>query len=708
MQWYNKQLRMVQTVLREPDIVDYDAKAVVDYLEKAKANSIIVNAGGIVDFFQNEIELANPNALMTKENMLGDLVKEAHERNIKVMVRVDFRGVEKARYDKKPHWFSANADGRPKINPQGLYSPCYNSEYANGHAVRYIKNLMSLYDIDGVWENSVGFGTGACYCKTCRDLYKKDTGKEIPVAENYDSPVFDEYREWKAGCADRHIKLLRDTVKSFGEERAFCAEIFGMFHANGAKNTGIDLYNAKKHFDFLVSPAFLTVHNTKSNYDILSYAASSVRFMKSLDKDRQTVLLSGNNGTIWRYVIDPKVESRIWLWEAASVGGGFWNCMFNGQYPGGTYDNRNAYVESDVYHYLADNEEILGTQVPKEDVGIYFSKASRDRFGNDNEDKDGYGVFIKGVERVLVDNHIQYNFIPDMDFSLERIKDLKLLLIPNGACISDEHIDIIKEYVNMGGGIIASYETSLYDEKGKKRDDFGLKELFGCSYTGIEKDTAFDCYQMINAEHPILEGINNTSLLINGGKTLLCTPLEQEKFISVCNYIPIIPNQPPEKAWIKDMKTDFPTITAGTFGKGRVVYFSNQMDKLCHTNGHEDYTTVYYNAIKWAKNTELSLKTNAPDSVHIALTQNNQDEYQNVLSLVNITSAPRRPIKVLQPVYNFYINVRLKGNNLKEFKVLKQDGDIKVTVVKGGEGELIARVEVSVLKEFASIYLKTE
>lgn len=40
---------MVQSVLREPDIVNYDAKAVVDYLEKVKANSIIVNAGGIVD-----------------------------------------------------------------------------------------------------------------------------------------------------------------------------------------------------------------------------------------------------------------------------------------------------------------------------------------------------------------------------------------------------------------------------------------------------------------------------------------------------------------------------------------------------------------------------------------------------------------------------------------------------------------------------------
>ena len=42
--WYQKQLRMVQTVLRETDIVNYNAKAVVEYLEKSNSNCIIINA----------------------------------------------------------------------------------------------------------------------------------------------------------------------------------------------------------------------------------------------------------------------------------------------------------------------------------------------------------------------------------------------------------------------------------------------------------------------------------------------------------------------------------------------------------------------------------------------------------------------------------------------------------------------------------------
>ena len=161
--WHQKQLRMVQTVLREPDIAGYDARAVVEYLKEVRANCIVVNAGGIVDFFENPVELGFRNPFLTTENMLGDLMREARAQGVKVIVRVDFRGVDRQRYEKRPDWFAAQPDGSPKLNPQGLVSPCYMGEYANGHAVRFIRHIMDTYDVDGVWENSLGFGGGACY-----------------------------------------------------------------------------------------------------------------------------------------------------------------------------------------------------------------------------------------------------------------------------------------------------------------------------------------------------------------------------------------------------------------------------------------------------------------------------------------------------------------------------------------------------------------
>ena len=274
-QWYHKQLRIVQTVMREIDLVNYDAKAGVDYLKSGHANCILVNAGGVVDFFDNETELSRPNRFRTTENVLGDLTREAHAAGIRVMVRVDFRGVEQERYERAPHWFGQHKDGSAQIAWTRIYRPCYNSVYPNQHAVEFIRQMMTKYPIDGVWENSVGFGMGPCYCATCRENYRRDTGKEIPTGDNYAAPEFDDYRAWKAACADAHIRLLRDTVKSFGDDKAFCSEIFGMFHAGNALQTGIDLYNAKDHFDFLVSPAFLTGAGTLGlPYDNLTQGAS--------------------------------------------------------------------------------------------------------------------------------------------------------------------------------------------------------------------------------------------------------------------------------------------------------------------------------------------------------------------------------------------------------------------------------------------------
>src|SRR5690349_9461755 len=103
--WYQKPVRIMHTVLREIDAKNYDADKVVDYLKKGSYNALCLNAGGIVDFFQNPLPAANVNRLMGDKDVLREITTACKKAGIKVIGRIDFRGAEEHVYKKFPDWF---------------------------------------------------------------------------------------------------------------------------------------------------------------------------------------------------------------------------------------------------------------------------------------------------------------------------------------------------------------------------------------------------------------------------------------------------------------------------------------------------------------------------------------------------------------------------------------------------------------------------
>jgi hypothetical protein len=537
-----------------------------------------------------------------------------------------------------------------------------------------------------------------------------EVGGEIPrlpagprPLEALDTPAFAEYQAWKTRHADAHIERLRAAVKKYGGDKAYCAEIFDLYQDSFSRNTCITHENARKSFDFIISCVFLNRNGADNPrvWDIINNSATTIRFSRALDPKKQPVIVTGCNGTRWRYVKDPIVDHRLWMWQIAGVGGGIWNCYFNGQHPGKTHDRRAALSEKDVYTYLADNSALLSDTVPVMDAAVYYSSPTRARLCKFDEKKDDYGTYIRGIERVLLENHIQYGFIPNTELSAERLKGIKALLLPNTAYISDKDIAVIRDYVKNGGGLVASRLTSLFDENGAARRDFGMADLFGLSYTGLIADTADDTYQLVrDAESPILKDIGDTEILANGGSTVLCTLTDRDYRVAA-THIPTIPNQPPEYAWIPDMKTDFPTIVSGTYGKGRVVYFANAIESLAFTNGHDDYTEVYRNALDFASGGVYLLKARAPRSVHVSVIADQNDENHLVVSLINTTGTSRRPLKEVVPV-PAEVRIPLRGRSLKASRVLWGE-NVTIGVNPDSGGDTAVVITVPVLKEFTGV-----
>jgi hypothetical protein len=54
--------------------------------------------------------------------------------------------------------------------------------------------------------------------------------------------------------------------------------------------------------------------------------------------------------------------------------------------------------------------------------------------------------------------------------------------LPGAACLSDAQCSALRRYVSDGGTLVATMETSLFDEWGNRRPGFALADVFGIEY----------------------------------------------------------------------------------------------------------------------------------------------------------------------------------------------------------------------------------
>ncbi|MEJ7767519.1 MAG: alpha-amylase family protein [Chitinophagaceae bacterium] len=702
--WYQKPLRIMHTVLREIDAGKYDAKAVVNYLEKGGYNTLCVNAGGIVDFFQNPLPAANINRIMGSRDILKEITSACKNAGVKVIARIDFRGAEEHVYQKFPDWFKKDPDQKPVKTTNTkpvLYESCYSGEYRNKYANDFVSYVLKNYAVDGIWHNSPG-SNGICYCPYCKSSYKETAGKEIPIPASASGEDIDRYMTWKVKTADQYMDRIKKTVKSFGEDKAYTAEVFSIYGVGQRIDSGIDLDSARRHFDILVSVAFLTENGQGEvfPYENLNYGSTIIKFLKSMVPEKEAVVMYGGNGTTHRLVIDPPQDLKIWLWQILSAGGRFWNCYFT-NVPTQTHDNRNAFNETEAYQFVKANEKVLEQQVPVANIGIYYSRPTRISYRSTSEEGDHFGTEIRGMETVMMENHIPHDFILDDQLTREKLQKYKLVLLPNVRCMSDKEVEILKEYVLNGGNLVATYATSLYDAEGKERSDYALNELFGVHYAGKKENTRRDNYQFIlNKKHPIVEpDSSQTELLFNAGYTALCKPTKDANVI--CTWVPTIQNQPPDKSWVEKFSTEFPTAVENTYGKGKVLYFANQPDLMSYTIGHPDPRNLLLRSIRHLAGTVIPVATNAPSSVNIGLTRSLIKPGQYILSLVNNTSGPVRPVRELIPVSNIQVTLNLEGKSVANHKVLRCQGNCQVKT-NGKNIEL----NISRLEDFYAVLIQ--
>ncbi|HEX5242651.1 MAG TPA: hypothetical protein VFW23_05250, partial [Tepidisphaeraceae bacterium] len=331
------------------------------------------------------------------------------------------------------------------------------------------------------------------------------------------------------------------------------------------------------------------------------------------------------------------------------------------------------------------NEKYLVDRTPVASVGVVWSQQNADWFGRDNADTLVDQPF-RGFTQALIRGRIP--FIPvHLDHIEREATKLSTLVLPNIGAISDSQADAVRRFVHQGGSLIATGQTSLFDEWGDSRPDFALADVLGVSggkgRQSIGSRTrnagANDSRQTylrltpelrakvdgphtpgeppaVGQRHPILAGFDETDILPFGGMLDPLSVANEAKVL--CTFIPAFPAFAPEEAYMRTPRTDIPGLVVNSFGKGQSIYFAADIDQRYALDNLPDHGDLLANAARFAAGTTLPVQISGPGLLDCELYE---QIGRLILHIVNLTSAGtwRAPVEELIPVGPVKVKVRL-------------------------------------------------
>jgi hypothetical protein len=136
----------------------------------------------------------------------------------------------------------------------------------------------------------------------------------------------------------------------------------------------------------------------------------------------------------------------------------------------------------EIFDTAAKHRNLLAAARPQPIAGVIVGDQTIDWFTGKHHNSKGYDNYYHGAWQVMKD--LGYDSEPFLDWMMrpELLARYKLVYAPNAACLSDAQCAMLKDYVANGGTLIATHLTSVADEYGRMRPNFGLADLTGASF----------------------------------------------------------------------------------------------------------------------------------------------------------------------------------------------------------------------------------
>ena len=201
------------------------------------------------------------------------------------------------------------------------------------------------------------------------------------------------------------------------------------------------------------------------------------------------------------------------MWLADGIANGLrpWVAKFSGI----LYDRRWVPVVEQVYDWHFRNERYLRNEENLARVAMVYSQQTGTYYGGEQKHRRVEDHEL-GMYQALVEARIPFEMAHDRLLDAEHVDRYRLLILPNVAALSDAQCEQLRQYVKRGGSLLATFETSLYDERGSRAQGLRPGRPVRRSYAGkVERDIK-NAYMRIEAQtqHPVLRGLEDAGRII--------------------------------------------------------------------------------------------------------------------------------------------------------------------------------------------------
>jgi hypothetical protein len=664
--WVEKPTRWAQLTLVEDDPGKFDPQFWLDYFKRTRSDAVCLSAGGCVAYYPTKVPFHHRSAWLGERDVFGELVAGCRKLGMVVIARTDPHATYDDVQAAHPDWIAVDAAGKPRrhwASPE-MWVTCALGPYNFEFMTEVKKEIMSRYQVDAIFINRWD-GSGMCFCEHCRRTFRQAAGYELPHTSNPQDPARRAYILWSQQRLFDLWRLWDAEVRKLNPDSCVIP------NTGGGATSSLDMQRIGE-----LAPTLIADRQARRGLTVpWANGKNGKEFRATMGRKPIVGIFSVGVEEPYRWKDSVQSEAEIRLWVADGVANGLrpWFTKFSGV----LHDERWLKPVEEIYQRYARWEKYLRNERPLARVGLVYSQQTAWFHGSRTEDH------TLGWYQALIEARLPFEMVHDRLLDAAHLGPFKSLILPNIAALSESQCAQLRAFVERGGGLIATLETSLYDQWGVKRNEFGLADLFGVTFKGGIDGPMQNSYLRLETDpvtdrrHPLLAGLEDAQRIINGVRRVQVEPTLPLTH-SPLTLIPSYPDLPMEKVYPRGLKSAVPQVYLRESGTGRVVYFPWDIDRTFWEVLAVDHFKLLRNAVTWVTNEEPPVTVTGPGVLDVTAWQ---QKTSLTVHLVNLTNPMmmKGPVRELIPVGPQEVRVCLpEGMRPKKVRLLAVEKSLRV------------------------------